>query len=484
MRIIRAVAGLAILLLAGCGGDQNNATPDTTARVSRLGAQRLAAPAPAADYGPLVQQLYLAYFGRAADSGALPNFEAQLAALGAPTDIQQLSSAYRDNAGVRALIDSFGESDESRRLYSGDTETFVRAIYQNVLGRAPLSGGLAYWIDAIDHQGLSRANASLSIMGAALVNASAQGLLDAALINKRVAASASFTSALNTTVLAQSYSGKAAADQVRAMLAAVSGGTDLTAFQAVIDSTLLSLARSSTDRPDDASGSQVHVVYAVPAGTADRRLDLSDQLVNSTGSFNNWLATQTGGRRLRFDTAGGRLDVTFVSLPRSDADYEAQGVRKRDTIEADLVAAGLVSAGKIYTVYYEGSNPRTCADAPRPPYLAGQVMVMYLHGLANVAGVTPCDQNHFAASPSAAAGYLDFAMLHEIVHTLGGASDGVPNQVAGGHVNTSPTDLMYAGPLPWQPSVLDANKSNYYNPAGLPAGLFNLAQSSFLMPPP
>jgi hypothetical protein len=248
--------------------------------------------------------------------------------------------------------------------------------------------------------------------------------------------------------------------------------------------TVLTQGRHTTDQPDDVTGAQVHVMYVVPSGASDRQLDLGDTLINSIASYNNWLATQTGGRKLRYDTLNGRLDITYVSLPRTDAQYQSFGARQRDTIEADLQAAGLLAAGKIYSVYYEGGSPNACADAPRPPDLPGQVNVMYLHGLAGVAGVTPCDQNQFAASASAPAGYLDLSMMHEIVHTLGGVSDGAPNQVLSGHVNTSPTDLMYAGPLPWQPSVLDVNKSNYYNPAGLPAGIFNLANSDFLLPAP
>ena len=142
----------------------------------------------------------------------------------------------------------------------------------------------------------------------------------------------------------------------------------------------------------------------------------------------------------------------------------------------------MLKTGKIYTVYYEGTNTRTCADAPLPPILPGQVSVMYLNGLEGRPGILPCNQNQFAASAAAPPGYLDFAMLHEVVHTLGGVASSAPNHVLSGHVSTSPTDLMYAGSLPWQPSVLDANKSNYYNPAGLPAGVFNLATSEYLLP--
>ena len=45
-----------------------------------------------------------------------------------------------------------------------------------------------------------------------------------------------------------------------------------------------------------------------------------------------------------------------------------------------------------------------------------------------------------------------------------------------------PRDLMYAGNLPWEPSAIDAARQNYYNPAGLPPGVTNLASSPYLTP--
>jgi hypothetical protein len=238
--------------------------------------------------------------------------------------------------------------------------------------------------------------------------------------------------------------------------------------------------RSNIDQPDDVPGSQVHVIYAIPGDGVDRAMDLSETLANTTGSFNNWLAGQTGGRRLRFDTYEGSLDISFVKLPKTDAAYDAFGQRKRDNIEADLTGLGLLKPNKIYAVYYDGNNANTCADAPHPPALPGQVAVLYLRGA--VPGFKPCHENAFAASAAAAPGYLDFTMLHELLHTLGAVDDRAPDAVLNGHVGLDPADLMYAGPLAWDPRVLDFNKSNYYNPRGLAGGIFNLAESGYLTP--
>ena len=137
----------------------------------------LATTVVANDYKTIVQQLYISYFGRPADPKGLANFQAQLAALGGPANIQGLDQAYRSSTGIRSLVDSFGASAESTALYSGDNTSFVTAIYKNVLNRAPDDAGLAFWVGAINNGSLTRANASLSIMAGALANISDQGKL-------------------------------------------------------------------------------------------------------------------------------------------------------------------------------------------------------------------------------------------------------------------------------------------------------------------
>jgi len=237
--------------------------------------------------------------------------------------------------------------------------------------------------------------------------------------------------------------------------------------------------RSATDRPDDVGGNQIHIVYVVPSDGADRGLDTSGVLSNSAGSFQQRLAGQTGGRQLRVDTYQGRLDISFVRLARTNAQGIAAGAYLRDSLEKDLMALGFAQPGKIYATYYDGGTTFACGSGAWPPALPGRLAGVYLGGGA---GALPCNANPLATSPTAPPGYLDFAMLHEIMHTLGIVSATAPNHTLSGHVNTSPNDLMYAGPLAWTPSVLDVNRHIYYNPSELPAGIYNLATSPYLLP--
>jgi hypothetical protein len=234
------------------------------------------------------------------------------------------------------------------------------------------------------------------------------------------------------------------------------------------------------DNPDVGQFNMIHFIYAVPQGGVDRGLDLTTTIPYSVSTFNRWLATQTGGRVLMLDTYHHQLDITFVHLPQTDQAYQSYGVYQRDNIESDLHALGWMDPTKIYVVYYEGGHEAACADAPHPPELPGQVVVIYLHGLENVPGVLPCAANSFAGSPTAAPGYWEYSTLHEIIHAHGIVSATAPHYTLNGHVSDSSSDLMYAGSLPWAPSVLDFGRDDYYNPSGLPNGIVNFANSPFL----
>ncbi len=211
-------------------------------------------------YDSAVQALYVAYFGRAADTGGLANFQNQMTGLNAPTDFSSLSAAYKSNAGIKALIDSFSTSAESTSLYGGDTKTFVTGVYQNLFNRAPDTEGLNFWSGAISSGDLTRSNAALSIMSGALSNTTAQGLLDAALVNNKTTIASDFTFALNTNTRANAFSGDAAAAQVRSMLGTVTSTTDATAFLTTINSVIANLVAAKPATSMDSGADLIALV--------------------------------------------------------------------------------------------------------------------------------------------------------------------------------------------------------------------------------
>jgi len=148
------------------------------------------------------------------------------------------------------------------------------------------------------------------------------------------------------------------------------------------------LDRGTSDRPDEQLGPQIHVIYAVPAAGPDRSLDTNGTLAGWIGIFNNWLASQSGGVRVRIDTFQGQPDITYVPLP-NDTDVPIQ-----------LWYLGYNDPNKKYLVYVEGSAI-ACGLG------GGQYASVYLQTQAPP-GYGNC-QN------------IDWAMtgLHEVFHALG-----------------------------------------------------------------
>jgi hypothetical protein len=73
---------------------------------------------------------------------------------------------------------------------------------------------------------------------------------------------------------------------------------------------------------------------------------------------------------------------------------------------------------------------------------------------------------------------MDFAILHEVLHTMGFVPTCAPHHTRSGHVSDDPRDLMYAGDEPWRPSVLDVGQDDYYHAHRL--GCLELAVSPYL----
>ena len=249
----------------------------------------------------------------------------------------------------------------------------------------------------------------------------------------------------------------------------------LAALALAADPAFGALPRATADRLDDWAGRpQVHALYVVPSDGTDRALDTNGTIEASVDAFQRWLASQAGGRALRMDTFEGALDITFRRLSRTDAAIAASGPFVRDEIERELVGAGLVR-DKLYAVWYDGSSTFACGGGAWPPTLRGSVAALYLQGRPPAAAL--CANNPFA-TPGGPPRYWDFAMLHELVHTLGFVATCAPHHTLAGHTSDDVRDLMYAGPLGWAPSLLDVGRDDYYGHST--AGCPDLEDSPFL----
>ena len=228
-----------IIGLSGCGGANQSGTAASAEAKHPAASQKTSANSA---YYQVVEQLYVAYFGRPADPNGLVNFSAQLAADGASTDIQQLLQDYKTNSGVKALIDSFGTSTESKNLYGNDDATsFVTAVFENVLGRAPAASGLSFWVDALNNNTVTYGNVALQIMAGALINNTAQGELDATLIDNRIAVATDFTADVTSQNAVSDYTGATAAQTARTMLNGITSSTSSGTFAGTASSTVATI---------------------------------------------------------------------------------------------------------------------------------------------------------------------------------------------------------------------------------------------------
>jgi hypothetical protein len=218
------------------------------------------------------------------------------------------------------------------------------------------------------------------------------------------------------------------------------------------------LPRVTADRRDDVAGPQVHALYVVPSDGADRRLDANGTIAASFANWQGWLRDQTFNNGIRLDTSGSELDVTFVRLSRTDAQLAARGVNLRDALEEELRAKGIVRAGKVYAAYYDGSSTAACGGGAWPPRLPGAVAALFLR--ATYGPGATCYEPERSRSGLQ---IMDFAMLHELMHTMGYVPSCAPNHTRDGHVSDSPRDLMYAGNEPWRPAVLDVGSDDYFH---------------------
>jgi len=233
------------------------------------------------------------------------------------------------------------------------------------------------------------------------------------------------------------------------------------------------LSRATADRPDDVSGPQIHALYVVPSDGADRALDTDGTVAASVGNWQRWFESQTLGGGLRLDTSGGELDVSFHRLAQSESALADPGIFIRNAIEAELRAAGFARADKVYAVYYDGATTAACGGGAWPPTSPGNVGALYLE--ATFGAGFPC---YDPALSRSGLQIMDFAMLHEVLHTMGFVPTCAPHHTRSGHVSDDPRDLMYAGDEPWRPSILDVGQDDYYHAHIL--GCRELAESTYL----
>ena len=288
-------------------------------------------------YANLVEELYVAYFGRPADYYGLQNFEAALIAANAPTDPTGLLAAYATNSAVKESVDAFGSSAESAALYGGTTtEAFVNAIYESLFNRPAAVAGLEFWAGAIDSGGVTRGQAALAIAAGAESNTTAQGAVDWQTVQNKAGAAAAFTADLLTSDDVTTYAGAAMAAEGRLFVAGITATKTPAQYEAEAQTTVNNLNQSYvgpdhvfTTGTDNFVGDQGINIYSatldnvagLAAGGQAQTLNPGDSILNGSSSTINTLnLTDFGlGGTLSLPVGVTLVDITQLNIASLEA---------------------------------------------------------------------------------------------------------------------------------------------------------------------
>lgn len=331
-----------------------------------------------------VQQLYVGYLGRAADSAG-QQFWANAIANGTAT--------------IASVATGFTLSAEYKAAYGGlSTDALVEKVYNNVLGRTPDAEGKAFWVAALAN-GTVTADTLVATMVTNL------GALDQQTINNKV-----FVAQTYTDTVGADYNPQAGAEvlvgvdstpaSVTAALAAISTGTLTGQVPG------LSLINASVVAQDAVTA------YGKTAATTNPTFDADKDGVVDSDEADNALEAAT---EARFD------DVSGLTTRQLEADAGDKAETLAATKAAVEAADGGAAAVKAFEAAFTTNATATAALTAAAPAIASAEAGLDKAVVAAGATVT-------LATLSTAAGVgTAFANAAEITEFLGNtANAGTP----------------------------------------------------------
>lgn len=187
-----------------------------------------------------VQELYVAYFSRPADTSGFAYWS-------------ELLDGDPANARLQIMSNGFSQSAEYKAEYSQSTNALkVNAVYENLFSRPGEAAGIKYWADLMDQGKITIDNAVTAIADGAQTT-------DLYAYEAKVSVARAFTDALNTPAEQQAYSGAAVNASVIAYLAAVKDQPtyDAAIAPAAIDALIASFTPSPTSAASEPDAAQL-----------------------------------------------------------------------------------------------------------------------------------------------------------------------------------------------------------------------------------
>ncbi|MGZ4335368.1 MAG: InlB B-repeat-containing protein [Gaiellaceae bacterium] len=214
---------------------------------------------------------------------------------------------------------------------------------------------------------------------------------------------------------------------------------------------------STTDRPPDVTGYQVHVYYAIPADGADQSATFAPQIQDIIDQIDGWWQREDPSRLPRFDTyaapCGPQVDLQVVRLP-------SVSVAMTDPHQVfDLIWTQFQSqpdaATTKFLVFVDDVNTQNICGVGGPSSVSGLGTPSY--GVATVL-LSSCDGADRATIAA-----------HELLHAVSPGSGfvGAPHICSGDayHVCDSSGDVLYPfveSGIPLNSLQLDVGHDDYW----------------------
>jgi uncharacterized delta-60 repeat protein len=191
---------------------------------------------------------------------------------------------------------------------------------------------------------------------------------------------------------------------------------------------------------------ELHVAYAVPSDMAHDP-SLPAAIRHEVGLVQDWLAGQTGGRRLRSRMAGGQLLVSMPTLGMTKSEVESAPYLDTSAVEDELRRLGY-GQGVEHLAVFIPVNWGACGQS------SGRMAFMFMNA---------CNIYPSAGTRSWPYGST-YLFAHEVIHGLGAVPGCAPHAEPGGHVVDDNRDLLYQGPSQrdWDNLKLDPGRDDYY----------------------
>lgn len=264
-----------------------------------------------------LQQLYIGYFGRAADQAGL-NF--------------WLDAINNGGLSLANVHTAFVNSDEYNAQYEGLTVSEkVAAVYENVLGRVADKDGLDFWVNAINNGLITEDQLIEGLLSGLSAN-------DAAIISNKIVVANYYTSAKGDAYVEASKAESAGIlKDVGATVASVSAALSSVASVTGVSNAQLASALATLDAAQDA-----RQAYA-ESFLGDAATGTAADVTTAQGQINTAVGTAATALNTAITAVGG----TAVVPGTDSAANIAVKVQAAVTLAANNVAAARAEVGTI-----------------------------------------------------------------------------------------------------------------------------------------